>query len=125
MTAFTIYLKDTAKCEVVGVDPDVFDTGMRYKGHGVSRDLVRRTGLRVVQSGMEVTPLRSDIFDRVFCLSVIEHLLPETARRGIPEMARILKPGGRLVITVDVNMHSEISSPLTLFGNPVFSPWER
>jgi SAM-dependent methyltransferase len=114
MTAFTIYLKEIAKCEVIGVDPDIFDAGIRYKGHGVSREFVQRTGLQVIQSGMEAIALSSKAFDRVFCLSVIEHLQPEIARRGIQEMARILKPGGRLIITVDVNMHSEISRPLDL-----------
>lgn len=114
MTPFTVYLKDNAKCEVVAVDPEVFDAGIRYKGHGVSQEFARKTGLEVVQCAMEATPLASDTFDRVFCVSVIEHLPSEVARRGVQEMARILKPGGRLIITVDVNMHSTISRPLDL-----------
>ena len=114
MTPFSIYLKEIAKCEVVGVDPDLFDAGIRYKGHGVSREFICKTRLKVIQCGMEVIALSRNTFDRVFCLSVIEHVPPEIARRGVQEMARILKPGGRLIITVDVNMHSEISRPLDL-----------
>lgn len=40
-------------------------------------------------------------FDKVYCISVIEHLPEEVAFRGIREMARVLKPGGQLVMTVD------------------------
>lgn len=114
MTAFTVYLKEVAQCEVVGVDPDVFDAGIHYKGHGVNKEFVRKTGLNVVQCGMEAITLPSNTFDRVFCLSVIEHLPPEIARRGVQEMARIVKPGGRLIITVDVAMHTEMVRPLDL-----------
>lgn len=114
MTAFTIYLKEIAKCGVIGVDPDAFESGLRYKGHGVSREFIRKTGLEIIQCGMEAIALPSNRFDRVFCLSVIEHLPPAAARRGVQEMARILKPGGRLIITVDVNMHSDITRPLDL-----------
>ena len=114
MTAFTKYLKDVAECEVVGVDPDLFESGIRYKGHGISKEFIRKTGLQIIQGGMENIALSSNSFDCVFCLSVIEHLPTDVAHRGIREMARILKPGGRVIITVDVNMFSEISRPLEL-----------
>ena len=38
MTPFTVYLKNVAKCDVVGLDPDVFAAGIKYKCHGVSRE---------------------------------------------------------------------------------------
>lgn len=113
-TPFTVYLKRVAGCEVVGVDPDIFETGTRFKCHGVSRDFIRKSGLAILQGGMEDINLPSCTADRVFCLSVIEHVKADIARRGVQEMARLLKPGGRLIITVDVNMHSEISRPLDL-----------
>lgn len=116
MTAFTVYLKEVARCEVVGVDPDVFDAGIRYKGHGVSREFVEKSGLQIVQCGMEWIALSSNTFDRVFCLSVVEHLPEEAARSGLREMARILKPGGRIIITIDTNMRSEISRPFDLLA---------
>jgi len=114
MTAFTPYLRDVANCEVVGVDPDLFESGIKYKGHGVSKAYIQKTRLRVIQSGMEAIPLASDAFDRVFCLSVIEHLPPDVARAGVQQMARILKPGGRAVLTVDVALLSEMARPLDL-----------
>jgi SAM-dependent methyltransferase len=41
-------------------------------------------------------------FDRVFCLSVIEHIPPKAWPGCIREMERVLRPGGRLVITEDM-----------------------
>ena len=47
-------------------------------------------------------PFPAEQFDVVTCVSVLEHL-PETARlRGLSEMARVLRPGGRLIVTYDL-----------------------
>lgn len=43
-----------------------------------------------------------DSFDRVFCLSVMEHIPFEHWPRCMEEFQRVLKPGGRLVITLDM-----------------------
>jgi ubiquinone/menaquinone biosynthesis C-methylase UbiE len=52
-------------------------------------------------------------FDRVFCISVLEHIAnPVVQQQGIREMVRILKPGGRLIITVDLGINSVLTSPL-------------
>lgn len=122
MTAFTIYLKEVEKCQVIGTDPDFFATGTRYKGYGISGEFVLRTGIRVIQSRMESIPLTSNTFDRVFCLSVIEHLDAQSARHGIQEMARVLKPGGRLIITVDVDLETEFPRPLDLIWDSGLLP---
>ncbi|MDO8730626.1 MAG: class I SAM-dependent methyltransferase, partial [Candidatus Omnitrophota bacterium] len=122
MTAFTIYLKKIAQCEAVGVDPDVFFDSSREEGWGVTPQFVRRTGLKIVQSKMEMTGLASNSVDRVFCLSVIEHLPREVAQHGIQEMARILKPEGIAVLTVDTNLLSGISRPLDLIWDSGLIP---
>lgn len=114
MTGFTPYLKEVAGCEVTGVDPDLFDEGVKFGGHGVSQTFLKATGLRVLHGGMEALPLADESQDRVFCISVIEHVPHDIARRGMQEMARVLKPGGRAVVTMDVNMWSEINRPLDL-----------
>ena len=41
-------------------------------------------------------------FDRVFCLSVIEHIPRDMWAGCIQEFERVLRPGGRLVITQDM-----------------------
>ena len=122
MTPFSIYLKEISGCQVVGVDCEIFPAGTRYKAFGVSLEFIERTGLKIIQSGLDAVPLKSNSFDRVFCLSVIEHLDPETAQRGVREMARIVRPGGVMVITLDVNMMSDMSRPLDLIWESGLQP---
>lgn len=114
MTAFTIYLKEVSKCDVAGVDPDLFDADVKYLGHGVSHDFISRTGLKIVKGDFDRIPLETGSQDRAFCISVMEHVPPETQRRGMREMARILKPGGLAILTVDMSMFFELSRPLDL-----------
>lgn len=45
-------------------------------------------------------PYSDATFDVVFCIETVEHLIPETIDGIIREFKRVLKPGGRLVITV-------------------------
>ncbi len=114
MTAFTIYLKDHAGCDVTGVDPDVFDAGLKYRGHGVSEEFIKRTGIRFLRGDMTDVPLETDSQDRAFSISVMEHVSPDVRRQGMQEMARILKPGGRAILTVDMSMWFEMNRPLDL-----------
>jgi SAM-dependent methyltransferase len=114
MTAFTVYLKEVAGCVVTGVDPDIFDAGVKYLAHGVSREFIARTGLEIVRGDFDSIPLETDSQDRVFSISVMEHVPPDVRRRGIQEIARVLKPGGRAVITVDMSMWFELNRPLEL-----------
>ena len=112
MTAFTIYLKEQAGCDVSGIDPDVFEAGMN--NFGVSREFLQRTGLKVLQGDFNSIPLETESQDRVFSLSVMEHVAEDVRRRGIQEIARILKPGGRAIITVDMSMWFALNRPLDL-----------
>jgi SAM-dependent methyltransferase len=114
MTAFTIYLKDHSKCEVTGVDPDVFETGVKYRGHGVSEEFIKRTQIKFLKGDMTSLPLETDSQDRAFSISVMEHVPPDIRRQGMQEIARILKPGGRAIITVDMSMWFEVNRPLDL-----------
>lgn len=114
MTAFTIYLKDHAKCHVTGIDPDAFEAGLKYKGHGVSQDFIDRTQIKFLRADMTALSLESDSQDRAFSISVMEHVPPDVRRQGMQEIARILKPGGRAIITVDMSMWFEMNRPLDL-----------
>ena len=114
MTAFTIYLKEHSGCDVTGVDPDTFEVGYRYKGHGVSEEFIKRTGIRFLRGDMTDVPLEDDSQDRAFSISVMEHVPPHVRQRGMQEIARILKPGGRAIVTVDMSMWFEMNRPLQL-----------
>ncbi|MEK9178439.1 MAG: class I SAM-dependent methyltransferase [Patescibacteria group bacterium] len=55
------------------------------------------------------TPYKSNFFDAIFCISVLEHFRGEEINRAIREMYRILKPQGFLVIG------SPVKNPMTDF----------
>lgn len=66
-------------------------------------------------------------FDRVFCLSVMEHVPRRLWRGCVREFERVLKPGGRLAITLDMTpseadarVYLELveGCTLTLLGDP-------
>ena len=44
----------------------------------------------------------NNYFDRVFCLSTMEHIPVENWNQCMNEFERVLKPGGRLIITIDM-----------------------
>lgn len=125
MTPFTVYLKDVAKCDVVGFDSDLYEEGYRFKAFGVNAAFVEKTGLNIVRSSAEKIEAEDNSFDRVFCLSVIEHLKGPVAIKGMQEMARILKPGGLAIITLDVNIFSTLCvvDPLSLVWNSGLVPY--
>jgi SAM-dependent methyltransferase len=56
-------------------------------------------------------PFFDNTFDRVVCVSVLEHV-PDGHTRGLEEMIRVLKPGGHLLLTLDV----AVDGPL--YGKP-------
>ncbi len=53
---------------------------------------------KAIQADMQYFPAKTGSFDLIFCLHVLEHV-PDN-RKGIAELARILKPGGTAYIIV-------------------------
>jgi 2-polyprenyl-3-methyl-5-hydroxy-6-metoxy-1,4-benzoquinol methylase len=111
---FTIYLKENAGCEVLGFDPDIH-RGDNKDNFGVSESYIEKTGLRIARSSVDSLEANENRFDRVFCISVMEHIPDFNVRsKGMKEIARILKPGGMAFITMDVNLLMRFSNPLEL-----------
>lgn len=54
-----------------------------------------------VEGDVRSIPFSDDIFDRVFCISVLEHIEKDHLT-AIDEMVRMLKPGGVLMLSMDV-----------------------
>jgi SAM-dependent methyltransferase len=55
--------------------------------------------LRPTAGMLEALPYRDASFDRVFLMNVLDHV--QDAERGLREIARVLRPGGQLVLSVD------------------------
>lgn len=58
---------------------------------------------KVVVEEADVTHLlySDELFDKVLCISTIEHVIDD--KKGIQEMMRVLKPGGKLLLTTEFN----------------------
>lgn len=81
------------------------DHGWRYIGIEPSEDMIQRAvawtaaegdPVEIMRGIGETLPFRDDTFDRLLCMSSLDHFANPGA--GMVEMARILKPGGHLVI---------------------------
>ena len=59
-----------------------------------------QSGLRAVVADLFHAPFADGAFDVVFNSGVMEHFEPDTLECGLREMARVLRPGGRLVVVV-------------------------
>ncbi len=95
-------------CDVAVVDPGGDIEHISWK---MSRDKfaylnrAHRTivKLEAVRLGQLTVPLRS--IDRIFCISVIEHVPDEEAQDIIRSAYGLLCPGGKMILTVDLFLH--------------------
>jgi SAM-dependent methyltransferase len=85
---------------------------------------VRRDGVLFRYGDITATDFPDGRFDAVTCMSVIEHGVP--IEPFLAESARIIRPGGVLVIATDYDQDPPDTSGLTAYGKPVriFSPEE-
>jgi SAM-dependent methyltransferase len=65
--------------------------------HRIGIDIRKGPGVDIVASVYEL-PFEDDRFANVLCMSVLEHL--EDPARAISEMRRVLRPGGRIIVSV-------------------------
>lgn len=78
--------------QIVGLEPD--EHALEY-----ARALYQRPNVEYVQGNAESLPYPPGTFDKVVSVSCLEHFADPL--QGLREMARVLKPGGRLAISVD------------------------
>lgn len=89
---------------------DVLPVGVRYTGCDTSeqmialakkRQVVQRPTIQFISGDILALPFASQSFDHVFTLSVLHHIPSEGLRQqAVAELARVVKPGGRVTITV-------------------------
>src|SRR5678815_4616235 len=77
---------------VTGLEPD-------DELRGYAETLHRRDNVTYIKGAVEQMPFADASFDKVISISCIEHFADPFL--GLTEMARILRPGGRLTISAD------------------------
>jgi ubiquinone/menaquinone biosynthesis C-methylase UbiE len=72
-----------------------------------------------IVASIDAMPVPSGSIDTVYCISVLEHLPYDMVKKVLAEFYRVLKLGGRLVLTLDITMdgrYSCIRKPEQLFN---------
>ncbi len=92
---------DGVGCEVYAIDPEMHAVSNQWS-LPTSRIHVNGNFINYLRRSMTHLPFRNDMFDHVFCVSVIEHLPPGQIAAGLQEMIRVTKPGGTIGISTDV-----------------------
>ena len=109
-----VYLHDIG-CEAHGLDYLRGEKGDYPETYGINQEWIKslRGKVNYHHGTMFNAPFPDNTFDRVTCVSVLEHILtPENPRAHNPclrELRRILKPGGLLIVTVDFFMNPEVT----------------
>lgn len=76
------------------LSPEEWITYIESKGDG-----------KIIGENCDITDLKykDNTFHKVLCISTLEHVIDD--QKGIKELARVLKPSGRLLLTTEFNFH--------------------
>jgi SAM-dependent methyltransferase len=98
------YLSRRAGCLCTGVELKYMSTTGTHTLRGFVREPSELyPDITWLVESMAELSLGDGTQDRVFCISVLEHVGPEVARGTMAETFRVLRPGGRALITTDVD----------------------
>jgi SAM-dependent methyltransferase len=111
----------TMAAERVGLDPLVD----RYRSLGIDKHQ-----MKYVDAPSERMPFEDDYFDVVSSFNSLDHV--DDIEKTVAEIVRVLKPGGSLLLLVEVNHPPTATEPITLpwdvttwFGPRMTSVFER
>ncbi len=103
-TFIPVYMGRIAGCRVVSLDLILpsWSGASEWIRRAAASSVVPPAGSGVdyMQADIRTLPFRDASFDRVIAVSTIEHLRYDGDIRTMQEIGRVLKPGGRAVITV-------------------------
>jgi SAM-dependent methyltransferase len=75
-------------------------TGIDYSERALAAAKEVVPGIKTVMADLKSIPLPEGSFDGIVCIETIEHIPPDELPAVTSELARVLVPGGTLVITV-------------------------
>ncbi|MBB6693122.1 methyltransferase domain-containing protein [Cohnella xylanilytica] len=107
----TRMLKDAGAAEVEGVDIDAESVRLANRDYAAP-------GISFRVGDVLRLPFPNESFDVVVTFETIEHV-PDGAQ-WLREAARVLKPGGRLIVSTP---NREVTNPGVPFGGKVFNPY--
>jgi len=115
-------------CEVVNVDPGEESRG---RGWPVSEDTFARlnrafhTHVTLKKCFLQDAGLAAESFDRVVSVSVLEHVPEDDIAAILAEVKRVLKPAGRLVLTLDLflNVRPFAEAESNEYGHNISARW--
>ncbi|OGM22979.1 hypothetical protein A2961_01100 [Candidatus Woesebacteria bacterium RIFCSPLOWO2_01_FULL_39_21] len=104
-------LSKLCSARLVGLDdnPKALDLAKSY---------VKSKKLKLVEGSVMNMPFEDDIFDKIICSEVLEHLPDDVG--GLREFKRVLKKGGVLTITVPSHNYPFLWDPVSFILEKVF-----
>ncbi len=97
LTEFTPFLKG----KVLNAGAGWRDVSHLVEGQLTNQDITwpgdERTNIDI-RSPIHQIPVESDYFDAILCIAVMEHV--ENPEEVVPELCRVLRPGGHLILEV-------------------------
>ena len=119
-TPFTPYLSQKVGGEnVYGFDEFYIEEDSEHSHYnfGTRKSLIDTFGYHFRKCSMTKIDAPDDFFDFVFCISVFEHIPDERIKQqGLLEMKRVLKPGGKLILTFDTGINNPLNNPLNIIN---------
>jgi SAM-dependent methyltransferase len=112
MTLPVFYLGDAGD-RVVSLDIDRALVDETNRTAARARLDVRALALNLVNEEPSAADLGApDGFDRVYCLCVIEHIVPPGQQAVASRMAKLLRPGGQMAVTFDYGENARSEAPM-------------
>ena len=91
--------------KVINIDPGVDSSGLGWPVDERSIQRLNRafsTDVTLIRRPLQSADLEANSIDTVYSISTLEHIPPEEHDDIAKEIGRILRPGGRCVLTIDL-----------------------